>query len=84
MRVYYDLFLRLCFTKQLSFADHIAYAVSLSVITQAGLTDKVKLIHEPSSAYLQSLKGSKMVFDLVLLDHIKDLYKHDVELLLVR
>ncbi|MEZ5503536.1 MAG: class I SAM-dependent methyltransferase [Halioglobus sp.] len=44
----------------------------------AGLSDQITFIHGPSSDMIPKLKGR---FDLVFLDHWKDLYKPDLELI---
>lgn len=47
----------------------------------AGLSGRVNFLHGPSNRVIESLEGT---FDLVLLDHWKDLYRRDLELLEAR
>lgn len=49
-----------------------------SNIEVAGLSERVAVIHGPSTKKIEELEGS---FDLVFLDHWKDLYKNDLLLL---
>lgn len=51
---------------------------SRSNVEMAGLAGQVQFIHGPSSSMIEGLEGS---FDLVFLDHWKDLYKTDLQLL---
>ena len=44
----------------------------------AGLGDRIRFLHGPSAEILATLQGR---FDLVFLDHWKDLYKADLELM---
>ena len=44
----------------------------------AGLSDRIEFVHGPSTDVIPTLKGT---FDLVFLDHWKDLYKPDLKLL---
>lgn len=55
-----------------------AVAASRSNVEVAGLSDQVEFIHGPSTKVIADLEGS---FDLVFLDHWKDLYKPDLQLL---
>lgn len=45
----------------------------------AGLSDRITFIHGPSSKVLETLEAEP--FDLVFLDHWKDLYKRDLEII---
>jgi catechol O-methyltransferase len=47
-------------------------------IEYAGLADRIEVIHGSSTETIPSLKGT---FDLVFLDHWKDLYRRDLELI---
>lgn len=55
-----------------------AVASARSNVEMAGLAEQVQFIHGPSTKMIESLEGS---FDLVFLDHWKDLYKPDLMLL---
>ncbi len=44
----------------------------------AGLSDRVSFLHGPSSEVLATLEGQ---YDMVFLDHWKDLYKPDLQLM---
>lgn len=55
-----------------------AVEASRSNIEVAGLSGQIEIIHGPSSKMIEMLTGS---FDLVFLDHWKDLYKPDLMLL---
>lgn len=55
-----------------------AVAAARSNVEMAGLAEQVTFIHGPSTNMIESLTGS---FDLVFLDHWKDLYKPDLMLL---
>ena len=52
--------------------------VSRANVAHAGLADRVEVIHGSSSEEISKLEGA---FDLVFLDHWKDLYEKDLRLL---
>ncbi len=53
-----------------------AATASAANVAHAGLSDRVEVIHGSSSEVIPTLEGP---FDLVFLDHWKDLYKPDLE-----
>ena len=53
-------------------------AAASANVAHAGLSDQIAFIHGPSSDMISQLDGS---FDLVFLDHWKDLYKSDLQLI---
>ncbi len=55
-----------------------AVEASRSNVEVAGLAGQIEFVHGPSTEVLAGLEGS---FDLVFLDHWKDLYKQDLVLL---
>jgi catechol O-methyltransferase len=57
-------------------ADSVASA--RRVVEVAGLSDQITFLHGPSTDKIATLEGS---FDLVFLDHWKDLYKTDLQLI---
>lgn len=48
------------------------------IVDVAGLSSQITFIHGPSSQMINTLEGT---FDLVFLDHWKDLYKQDLQLI---
>jgi len=58
--------------------DADAVASSRRNVTMAGLSGQITFIHGPSTREIGSLEGR---FDLVFLDHWKDLYKRDLQLI---
>ena len=58
--------------------DHNAVASSRANVEVAGLSDRVTFLHGASTNVIGSLEGR---FDLVFLDHWKDLYKTDLQLI---
>jgi len=57
-------------------ADPVAADVARSIVAYAGLGDRVEVIHGDSSATIPTLTGP---FDLVFLDHWKELYLPDLQ-----
>ena len=57
-------------------ADSIASASAN--VEHAGLSDQIEFIHGPSTKVLEQLSGT---FDLVFLDHWKDLYEPDLKVI---
>ena len=55
-----------------------AVSSSRSNVEAAGLSDQVTFVHGPSSDMIKTLEGH---FHLVFLDHWKDLYKQDLQLI---
>lgn len=55
-----------------------AISSSRANVEVAGLSDQVTFLHGPSTEVLATLEGH---FDLVFLDHWKDLYKQDLKLI---
>ena len=55
-----------------------AVEAARSNVGMAGLSEQVSFVHGPSTKMIEQLDGS---FDLVFLDHMKDLYKQDLMLL---
>jgi catechol O-methyltransferase len=55
-----------------------AVASSRANVNVAGLSNQITFIHGPSSKMIATLEGR---FDLVFLDHWKDLYKTDLQLI---
>ena len=58
--------------------DEDSVVSSRANVAQAGLSDRITFIHGPSSKMIEHLDGA---FDLIFLDHWKDLYKRDLQLL---
>jgi len=58
--------------------DEDAIASSRANVAVAGLSDQITFIHGPSTEMIAQLEGT---FDLVFLDHWKDLYKEDLQLI---
>lgn len=58
--------------------DEVAVEASRSNVEVAGLSDQVTFIRGPSTRVIATLEGR---FDLVFLDHWKDLYKQDLQLI---
>jgi len=58
--------------------DKDAVASSRANAAFAGLSDRITFVHGESSKLIPTLRGR---FDLVLLDHWKDLYKGDLQLI---
>ena len=58
--------------------DREAVASSRANVDVAGLSDRITFVHGPSTKMLATLEGR---FDLVFLDHWKDLYKSDLQLI---
>jgi len=58
--------------------DEDSVASATANVALAGLSDQITFIHGPSSKMIEQLDGA---FDLVFLDHWKDLYKRDLQLL---
>ena len=58
--------------------DPIAVRVSRANVAHAGCADKVEILEGSSSKVIPTLEGP---FDLVFLDHWKDLYERDLRLL---
>jgi len=58
--------------------DADAVASSRRNVDAAGLSGQVSFLHGPSTRVLETLEGR---FDLVFLDHWKDLYKRDLQLI---
>ncbi len=56
--------------------DEDAVRSSRANVEVAGLSDRIRFVHGPSTKMLETLEGP---FDLVFLDHWKDLYKRDLE-----
>lgn len=55
-----------------------AVASSRANVEVAGLSDQITFVHGPSSKMISTLQGR---FDLVFLDHWKDLYTADLQLI---
>ena len=55
-----------------------AVASSRANVEMAGLSDQITFVHGPSSKMISTLEGR---FDLVFLDHWKDLYTPDLQLI---
>jgi catechol O-methyltransferase len=58
--------------------DRDAVASSRANVEVAGLSDRITFVHGPSTRMIATLEGR---FDLVFLDHWKDLYKPDLQLI---
>lgn len=58
--------------------DAHAVASSRANVEFAGLSDRITFVHGPSTKMIATLQGR---FDLVFLDHWKDLYKSDLQLI---
>lgn len=58
--------------------DQDSVTSSRSNVEVAGLTDQITFLHAPSTEIIATLEGR---FDLVFLDHWKDLYKQDLQLI---
>ena len=58
--------------------DKDSVASARANVAHAGLSDQVTFIHGPSTRMIAQLDGT---FDLVFLDHWKDLYKPDLQLI---
>jgi catechol O-methyltransferase len=58
--------------------DQDAVASSRANVEIAGLSDRITFVHGPSTKMIATLQGR---FDLVFLDHWKDLYKTDLQLI---
>jgi catechol O-methyltransferase len=58
--------------------DKDAVESSRANVEVAGLSDRITFVHGPSSKMIPTLQGR---FDLVFLDHWKDLYKPDLQLI---
>jgi catechol O-methyltransferase len=58
--------------------DWDAVASSRANVEVAGLSDRITFVHGPSTKMIATLEGH---FDLVFLDHWKDLYKTDLQLI---
>ncbi|MEZ5573528.1 MAG: class I SAM-dependent methyltransferase [Halioglobus sp.] len=58
--------------------DKDAVASSRANVAVAGLSEQITFVHGSSSKMIHSLRGR---FDLVFLDHWKDLYKPDLQLI---
>jgi len=58
--------------------DEKAVRASQANVEFAGLANQITFIHGPSTKMIPSLDGH---FDLVFLDHWKDLYKRDLQLI---
>jgi catechol O-methyltransferase len=58
--------------------DQNAVASSRANVEYAGLSDRITFVHGPSTKMIATLEGR---FDLVFLDHWKDLYKSDLQLI---
>ncbi len=58
--------------------DKDSVAGASANVAHAGLSGQVTFIHGPSSRMIEQLEGN---FDLVFLDHWKDLYKPDLQLI---
>lgn len=58
--------------------DPHAVASSRANVEFAGLSDRITFVHGPSTKMIATLQGR---FDLVFLDHWKDLYKSDLQLI---
>ncbi len=58
--------------------DQNAVASSRANVEFAGLSDRITFVHGPSTKMIATLEGR---FDLVFLDHWKDLYKSDLQLI---
>ena len=56
--------------------DEDSVASARANVAMAGLSDQITFLHGPSSDMIAQLDG---VFDLVFLDHWKDLYKADLQ-----
>jgi catechol O-methyltransferase len=56
--------------------DEDAVASSRANVEVAGLSDRITFVHGPSTKMISTLEGP---FDLVFLDHFKDLYKRDLQ-----
>ena len=56
--------------------DEKAVESSRANVEVAGLSDRITFLHGPSTEVIDTLDGS---FDLVFLDHWKDLYKQDLQ-----
>ncbi len=56
--------------------DEDAVRSSRANVEVAGLSDRVDFVHGPSTEMIETLEGR---FDLVFLDHWKDLYKQDLQ-----
>lgn len=55
-----------------------AVASARANVEVAGLSNQITIVHGPSTKMIKSLEGH---FDLVFLDHWKDLYKSDLQLI---
>lgn len=58
--------------------DADAAESSRSIIEAAGMSDRITVVHGSSTETIPTLEGR---FDLVFMDHWKDLYKSDLELI---
>ena len=58
--------------------DENAVWSSRANVEVAGLSDRITFVHGPSTKMLSTLEGH---FDLVFLDHWKDIYKKDLQLI---
>ncbi len=58
--------------------DSHAVVSSRANVEFAGLSDRIAFVHGPSTKMIATLQGR---FDLVFLDHWKDLYKSDLQLI---
>lgn len=58
--------------------DEDAVNSSRANVAVAGLSDQITFVHGPSTKMISTLEGR---FDLVFLDHWKDLYKQDLQLI---
>ena len=58
--------------------DQDAVASSRANVEVAGLSDRITFVHGPSTKMIATLEGR---FDLVFLDHWKDLYTTDLQLI---
>ena len=58
--------------------NDVAVDSSRRNVEMAGLSDQITFIHGPSAEIIPTLEGR---FDLVFLDHWKDLYKQDLQLI---
>ena len=58
--------------------DEDSVASSRAIVAHAGLSDQITFVHGPSSKMIHQMDGA---FDLLFLDHWKDLYKSDLQLI---
>jgi catechol O-methyltransferase len=56
--------------------DEDSVASARAIVAHAGLSDQITFVHGPSSKMIAHLDGA---FDLVFLDHWKDIYKSDLQ-----